>query len=196
MVLGGMVLSAGGTAIAGMGEAAAQEQRAENVARTSEARAATDRFNASVLERDAQNILDVAEADALDFVFKGSKELATFRAGVGGSGFTNEGSFIAIQEDDMAELAFGRERIGTQSRGEAQAKRDQARLTRHNASIETENARRARKSGKKQAKITRIAALTSSAGQALSGGGSLLAGRSSGVGEFNTVTTNAQGSIL
>lgn len=79
-------------------------------ARQGQAANATAKFNAQVLREQAKQEQDFAKLAADDERRKGSRALASFRAGLGGSGITNFGAPLLVQSDVASQIELGARR--------------------------------------------------------------------------------------
>ena len=123
----------------------------ENAARSSEARAAADRFNAAVSEQLAESETERAGAEATDFRRAQSARQASSRARLAASGLALEGSPLMVDENIFSEIEFGAARLVHAGQVTATRLRNQATLLRRSADFDTETAINTREAGRKTA---------------------------------------------
>lgn len=160
-IYGSQMESAGYSAVGEIGAASARYQgavnaneiltNAENSARSSEAQAEADRFNAKLTDQLALSATVVAGAEAHDFRRTQGAKLASARAGGAASGLALEGSRMLVDENTFAQVEFGVSRIVYGGQLESARYRNQGKLLTSEAERLDESARIARESGRKSA---------------------------------------------
>ena len=124
---------------------------AENTARTLEAKAEADLFNAEVAEQMAGSETHRAGAEASDFRRAESARLSSSRARQAASGFELEGSPLMVDENIFTQAEFGAQRVAHAGQVTSTRLRNEAKLLRRSSLLGRESAWRAREAGKQTA---------------------------------------------
>lgn len=148
--------------------------KAENFARSAEARAEGDTFNAAASRQLATSELQRAGAGAEDFRRLQGSRLASRRAVTAASGLAMEGSPLMVDESIFQNIDFGAGRLGFEGDINASRLRNQASLLDFSATRERESAGFARTAGEAAASSIKSASLINALGAGLKGGAGIM----------------------